>query len=101
MSAGTCPHCGAQIVMAPVPAQPEARFVDVAEDFPVEVDTVYKAKSQGRWPWLIRRGRYLVVDLYGAARHWQSAGLPHVAARFQRRAEAALTVSRSREAVGQ
>ena len=91
--------CGAVLALTPALAQPEARFVDIAEDFPVEANTVYKAKSQGRLPWIRRRGRYLVVDLYGAARHWEMEGLHHVAARFQRRAEA--VINKSRGAVGQ
>ena len=60
---------------------------DVLDDLNVELGSCYTMRSRGEWPWLIKRGRRLFVDLLAAAEFWEAAGRPRVAARLLQRAQ--------------
>lgn len=64
----------------------EEPLEDVLADLNVELSTCYTMRWRGDWPWLIKRGRYLYVDLLAAADFWEAAGRRKVAARLRQRA---------------
>jgi hypothetical protein len=59
---------------------------EVLDDLNVELSSCYTLKARGAWPWLIRRGRLLHVDLLEASQFWLAAGKRTVALRLLHRA---------------
>lgn len=59
---------------------------EVLDDLSVELGSCYTLKARGVWPWLVRRGRLLHVDLLAAADFWLAAGKHKVALRLLQRA---------------
>ena len=66
----------------------ELPLEEVIDDLNVELGSCYTMRCRGKWPWLIKRGRQLFVDLLDAADFWDAAGRRQVAARLRQRADA-------------
>ncbi|MEP7295246.1 MAG: hypothetical protein ABI702_03595 [Burkholderiales bacterium] len=64
----------------------EEPLEDVLIDLHVELGSCYTMKWAGKWPWLVKRGKFLFVDLLAAADYWEEKGKHHVAARLRERA---------------
>ena len=63
------------------------RLADVLPDLNLELSTCYTLRWRGRWPWLIRHGRQLYVDLLQAADFFDATGKRKVAERLRTRAQ--------------
>ena len=66
----------------------EEPLEEVADLLPVALSTVYTMRWRGTWTWLIKRGRFLFIELLAAADFWKQQGRRHVVARLRRRASA-------------
>ena len=62
-------------------------LAEVLNDLNVELSSAYTMRWRGRWPWLVRHGRQLYVDLLPAADFFDLSGKRKVAARLRARAE--------------
>ncbi len=69
----------------------EQQLEDVIDDLPIELGSIYTLKSRHLkgprpWTWLVKRGKFLFVDLLAAADFYEAERRPFVAEKLRARA---------------
>ena len=82
----------------------EQRLEEVIGDLPLDLGSIYTLKSRHRtgprpWTWLVKRGKFLFVDLLAAAAFYEAERRPLVAEKLRARAVDRLKKTKQQEGI--